>query len=757
MNHRSFSSYPLRMVVLASLLGGMLASVSCFGKKPARQRSRSSNRATAERDTADLLENDFARLNNLPNGFSLRLNPPAVLLDARSTNDGKDVRVTISQAPGIENGPWNVLEVVSGNVNLRSIGVRPGDTIKCYLFPDSETRHRQNVTNDVDMQMVTHEATDLVVAQVLDDHRVQVVGGIVPPRDLILRISEEDYASTFNYTQADMDELRDRGFVDSFGVKLPAERLPLAQLAAVMPTISWPPRIEVWRVRDERMKAISRALGGYARRGEPPLGWEPSPDDGDLARLTESFNRWLRSRKKVEPQPLASLVDSLPESLRNDPRLKDHLSPEALTRNSFANHEGQLIQEAVWCRDIAGWAAGAEFDPLPRARRLFDWTVRNVTLTDSPRVLNHRPWHTLAAGVGTSAQRAWVFCQLCRQQRIDACVLTLPPAEGEQNEWLWCGAIDHGQLYLFDPQLGLEIASNEGGVATLEEVIADDDLLRSLDLEDSPYPATSGQAKQAVACVVADTTSLSSRAADLEKQQSGKSAIVLHTDADALAEELQEIPGVASAALWEHPFNNLRRRLRLASATTALAESARSAAASDFQPFAWAPRLWKARMLHLRGMVETEREARKKGVLHDPINDHRAAAQLYLHRSVRPSEKLLGRGDQTDPELLSIRRRNKTDATYWLGLLKFEQGQPAQSIAWLENKVLSREEAQRRATGIRYNLARAYEALSENEKAAELLEGDDSPQKHGNRLRARRLAKLHDAPQAESDAAPQTE
>ncbi len=87
-----------------------------------------------------------------------------------------------------------MLEVVSGNVNLRSLGVRPGDMIKCYLFPDNETRLREQTTGEVDPQMVTHEATDLIVAQVLDDHRLQVVGGVVPPRDLQVRIPEKDFA-----------------------------------------------------------------------------------------------------------------------------------------------------------------------------------------------------------------------------------------------------------------------------------------------------------------------------------------------------------------------------------------------------------------------------------------------------------------------------------------------------------------------------------------------------------------------------------
>ncbi len=305
--------------------------------------------------------------------------------------------------------------------------------------------------------------------------------------------------------------------------------------------------------------------------------------------------------------------------------------------------------------------------------------------------------------------------------------------------------IDHDQLYLFDPQLGLPIPSGEG-VATLAEVTEDDSLLRALDLPDSPYPVTTERLKEGVAYVVADPMSLSNRALELEKQQSGSSAIVLHTDVDALAKRLAAAPGVQSVKLWDYPFINLRRELRLASADSALAEKTRGAAAIDFQPFAWVPHLWKARLLFFRGMVETEREARKKGVLHDPVNDHRAAAQLYLHPRVRPSERKLAEFTE-NPERLGIYHAAKADATYWLALLKYDQGEPRQSLQWLERDTLATEEAAHREVGARYNLARAYEALGDLPRAAELLEADDSPQRHGNRLRAARLRK-----QAEADS-----
>ncbi|WP_197528135.1 transglutaminase domain-containing protein [Posidoniimonas polymericola] len=721
------------------MLAALAAGVSGCRKRVESRFSAGDGGVGSAREDAAMLEADFAKLNNLPNNFPLELSPPTVLLDSRFSSNGQDVLVTVTQPEGVAGAPWNVLEIASGNANFRDLGVSSGDTVKLYMFPDSESRERQNATGEIDAQMVSHEATDLVVAQVLGDRRLQVVDSVRPPRDLTVWISEEVFANQPGVGMAGLDTLRDLGKVTAFGVKIPAENLPLNILAESVPTIAWPPRIEIWRVKDERMKAINRALGAYAKNGEPPLGWEPTPDAQEITRLTESFNRWLRSRTKAADsvvQPPAR-VETLPEALRNDAVLQDYLSGDALNRNSFADHEGRLIQQAAWCRDIGSWAAGDAFDPLPRATRLFDWVVRNVTLTDSPRVRNHHPWETLLYGRGGAAQRAWLFAQLCRQQRIDCCVVTLPIGEGS-DEWLWCGVVDHGELYLFDPQLGLALTTPADEPIALSSLREDPSLLRGFDRPDSDYPVSADALAQASFAVVSEPLTMSSRAAQLQEQQSGSSAIVLHVDADAAAEQLQQAAGVDEVGLWPHPLANLRRELRIAGSDSVAAEKTRSAAALDLQPFAWTPQLWKARMLHIRGMLETEREAKKKGVLHDPIDDHRAAAQLYLSPRVRPSEKKLDTR-VLNAERLRIYHRNKADATLWLGVLKHDQGEYTQAAQWFERVDTESPENTHLADAVRYGRARALEALGQREEAARLLSEDTSPQRFGNQIRAARL------------------
>jgi hypothetical protein len=80
----------------------------------------------------------------------------------------------------------------------------------------------------------------------------------------------------------------------------------------------------------------------------------------------------------------------------------------------------------------------------------------------------------------------------------------------------------------------------------------------------------------------------------------------------------------------------------------------------------------------------------------------------------------------------------KLAATYWVGLLRFDTAKFDIAEDWLRNPGLGDAESPW-SSGARYNLARALEAQNKFDEAAQLLETDSSPQRHGNRLRARAL------------------
>jgi len=122
--------------------------------------------------------------------------------------------------------------------------------------------------------------------------------------------------------------------------------------------------------------------------------------------------------------------------------------------------------------------------------------------------------------------------------------------------------------------------------------------------------------------------------------------------------------------------------------------------------------------------------------LAQPDYGHQEAAKLYHDPRVRPPESKL---KQLAPTRQLVYRRAKGDASYWLGLLSYDRGKYEVAADWLEKRTLKATPKGPWTAGAQYNLARTYEVLGKLAEAIELLEADDSPQRYGNLLRARRL------------------
>jgi hypothetical protein len=630
----------------------------------------------AERSDA-LLKNAAGMLADLPSAVDTELRPPAVILDSTKSADGKDVLAICAANPGIPGGPINVLHVPSGNGRFRSLGVRSGDLLKYYIRED-ETVDEESRLAGLSRQL----ALDLTVAQVLDDSTLLVEGGLSAP-------------------------------------------------------VPFPMKIEVWRYLDDRLKDINERLVLYTTYRRPALGWQPSPDEQVLTQIVTWLNQWLRQGAPKIDWQRDPLLDRLDATLLSDKELVPYISATALGASSFEPHDGQLLQEAVWLRDISRWAQGDNFNDLARATALFDWTVRNIQLVEDG--VSHRPWQVLLYGRGTAEQRAWVFAMLCRQQGLDVVMLGVPAPSHNESEtgspaaastvWLPALVLDK-DIYLFDARLGLPIPGPGGeGVATLAQVQQDGAVLRQLDLADSPYLLTADAFKDAVANVVADAFDLSRRAAQLESKLTGDDHLVLTSAASQLAEQLKTAPGIADVRLWQLPFRTLREQLTLG-------KTARQREAIAFEPFAVRPLYWKARVRHFQGRRQADDS------VHDEVDDHREAAGLYTDPAVRPKNRDIVQ--TTSAEKRRVDSMAKLNATYWVGLLSFDKGKYEVAKHWLSRPELMVAESPW-SGGARYNLARAHEALGELEQAIQLLEEDTSPQRHGNRLRARQLKAQHEA------------
>ena len=519
--------HAIRLVLLLTLTG-LLSLTSCERKETApRSRSVSGRKVQARQDNLNvLLETIATTLNALPQETVLDLVPPVPILDDSRSADGKEVLATLDVNPQDPEGGYNYLSVPTGNGNFRSLRVTAGDIVRYFI--------------DYDQESLEHG------------------GGV-----------EVDY------------------------VELPVCRLDtnnpqnalILDMALNGPVVD-PHRIEIWRFSDRRMNEIRLRLTRYVRQRRPAIAWEPTPDETALVQLTDRANQWFRNLKPEqvpwEPNPL---LGTLPENLRQAETIAPLITPESLRDGLFELSDTRSMQEAIWLRDIGKWAKQDAYEKLDVASALFDWTIRNVQLDESgvPGIV-HQPWQALIYGHATAEQRAWVFAGLCLQQQLDVVMLSFDTEDGGSQWWLPALLIDD-QLYLFDTRLGLPLTNEEGQIATLEEVVANPNLLRTLDLdEEHPYPVTAEDLDRISASLVATPLQLSRRAAALQGALQGEDYVVLAAPNPNLLESLKKVSLLADIRLWAFPFE-----VRLAEES--MKRPQREQAAQQILSYAQRPRL----------------------------------------------------------------------------------------------------------------------------------------------------------------------
>ena len=369
-------------------------------------------------------------------------------------------------------------------------------------------------------------------------------------------------------------------------------------------------------------------------------------------------------------------------------------------------------------RNVARTAEGEQIDELVRASKLFDWIVRNIQLDakESPATQFARtPGQTLLLGHGDARDRAWLFVAMARQAYLDVVVLGFANPADSQDVKFWLPALLlEDQLYLFDTRLGLAVPGPDGQpVATLEQVVVDAGLLRQLDLDEShPYPVTADDLSHVVALVEASPPYLARRMEIFENNLAGARKLVLTVQADELLERLRALPHVADARLWSLPFESIVQQSNFT-------REQQQTLLYELQPFQM-PALWNGRLHHLKGLY---------------VGDNSAN---HFYQAARPPDEEIETQvpDMQGQMLIKSAKRN---ASFWLGLVAFERGRYQPAIEHFTKRTLEASPGGPWTHGARYNIARAHEASGNVEEAIRILETDNSPQRHGNRLRARLL------------------
>lgn len=518
--------------------------------------------------------------------------------------------------------------------------------------------------------------------------------------------------------------------------------------------------------------------------------------------ITYHLQRWI-SNQQPDPDWIADpLLTRLPKRFSGT-RKDDFLSKLRFDADAF---DVVILREAIWSRDLArqidaarlhdatlaDWLEGQANEmngqslaELETAAKIFDWTVRNIQLVrlpyarpdeDDENASNlvvppdgamYLPAEALMTGRGDWIARMRVANLIARQAGLATAVMAIDQDSGEEEPWCWAVLIE-GQLYLFDFRLGLPIPvqADGQGIATLADVIDKPELLRSLDLpsDDSghsrTYPVSDSDLKGVVALIDASQESLSQRMKIVERQLTGDRRLVLTSSPSAFAIDLRNSPGITGARLWTMAFEvylfrqNLKDSMFQAQAAGTplpLVPQQMVKMHQDMKIVDGQGRLSLPRRQHFRGnYADTENEdGAKAAYLACRIPDSVIAQKIDLDAMYEQGIIPLLPQDEATRQLVidGLRQRmrdSKQYASFWLGLIAFEEGKYKVAINYLEKRVLNADPDGPWTESATYNLARAYEQLgleSKDEamliKSRELLRSlRKAPQAEGNRLRA---------------------
>lgn len=518
--------------------------------------------------------------------------------------------------------------------------------------------------------------------------------------------------------------------------------------------------------------------------------FEPEQIDGQII---YHLNRWVDSTDlKVdwEPDPM---IEDLPAELREHSALSEIRDPK------FQITDFEAFKEALWMRKVSNWVATSDEQPslvvwdestdtlghenvrlLQEATRLFDWTIRNVQLDqmldeptgpvagaegtpERPDVSPARraipgpgytaePWQVMLYGHGDFWQRSRVFIQLARQQGLDVVMLGVPKSEGSKQTEPWLPALLlDGHLYLFDAKLGVPLPRPDGkGIASLADLRANPNLLKSLSVGDAhPYRIDAADLQYVTAWIDASPEYLAGRMAKLEQRLTGKNQLVLSVSPGELAKRLRQVDGVERVALWMLPieadmFRSTVKRL------VANDENFRGMFLQQFGLFEGRHPLVQARQKYFSGEFDDMDEKLGATGLY---MECRLPDELIRDLAINPAaQKRMGfEQGSMKPEIFQrqmqgaqmIALQAKTNATYWIGFVHFANGNYKVASDWFQRSADQHEGQGPWAAGAKYNLARSYEALGRWEDARKIYLLSESPQQHGDLVRARLIAQQH--------------
>ena len=231
------------------------------------------------------------------------------------------------------------------------------------------------------------------------------------------------------------------------------------------------------------------------------------------------------------------------------------------SRKQFSNEDIEFLRNGFFVRTIARKMADSTLAPLDQAKRLFSWTVREISLVPSDWYRSAPPAEVLVRGFGDYRERAWLFLELLRQSDLLGVVVAATTKEkpNELVPWL-VGVIVEKEVYLFDPIAGLPVKSPDESaspIATLKQLAADPTLGIKIYGEGGSPLIDPAKIDKLSLLVELEGSMFAPRMAFIENQLSAEDKVNLSVDFNAIIERanatLKEIPNNLGVQVWRFP------------------------------------------------------------------------------------------------------------------------------------------------------------------------------------------------------------
>jgi hypothetical protein len=322
----------------------------------------------------------------------------------------------------------------------------------------------------------------------------------------------------------------------------------------------------------------------------------------------------------------------------------------------------------------------------------------------------------------------------------------------------WCvGVLIGDQIYLFETGLGTHVPGpDQVGIATLAQARKDASVVRRLGVAGFfEYPLSKSDVQQCIALLNVVPEAMSPRMETLQSGLTGDRRMVTYVDADAMANNFDAVAGIGGVRLWKVPLLAEVYQVQMERqaerdpmfAFWFLSRWAIMDGGTDM-----AQMLSRGRWRHLLGQFDDDQDNAVEGArtlylaqrapeyeIADLDIDVDLQKAYGIRRELRISPEIYERQVK---QMQIIMRLGKRTATYWLSLLQYDDGRFETAGSWLEKRVLDAEQLSHWEPAARYNLGRTLERLGETDRAIELYKTVGDPQEHGNRVRARLLAKM---------------